>query len=75
MTTASPRRKARAGSAEILDVAAVIDLVKQARAAGKLKDVVSPGYVSDVVNLRRDPGPALLEALGLERVCGYRRAK
>ena len=32
-------------------------------------------YVSDVLNKRRDPGPSVLVALGLERVVTYRRVK
>lgn len=33
---------------------------------------VSPQYLCDVLNGRRDPGPAILSALGLEKVEGYR---
>lgn len=33
----------------------------------------APSYVSDVLNGRRDPSPAILSALGLERVVSYRR--
>lgn len=33
---------------------------------------VSPAYVSDVLHSRREPGPALLEALGLVRIVRYR---
>lgn len=29
---------------------------------------LSPAYVGDVLNGRRDPGPAICEALGIERV-------
>jgi hypothetical protein len=29
---------------------------------------ISPQYVSDVLNARKDPGPKLLAALGLRRV-------
>lgn len=32
---------------------------------------LSPQYVSDVLNLRRSPGPKLLGALQLERVTTY----
>lgn len=35
---------------------------------------VSEAYVSDVRLGRRDPGPAVLDALGLERVVQYRAA-
>lgn len=33
----------------------------------------SPQYISDVLNGRRDPGPKLLEILGLERITVYRK--
>lgn len=36
------------------------------------KHGVSQTYVSDVINGRREPGKAILEALGLERVVTYR---
>jgi hypothetical protein len=32
-----------------------------------------PSYVSDVLNGRRDPSPAILDALGLEKVVTYRK--
>lgn len=32
---------------------------------------VVPSYVSDVLNGRRDPSPAILAALGLKRVVSY----
>lgn len=35
---------------------------------------VPSGILSDVMNGRRDPGPTLLDALGLERVVTYRKA-
>jgi len=35
---------------------------------------VSGAYVSDVLAGRRDPGEAVLKALGLERVVIYRKA-
>lgn len=35
---------------------------------------VSGPYVNDVINGRREPGAAILEALGLERIIGYRGA-
>lgn len=34
---------------------------------------VSEPYLSDVAWHRRDPGPKILEALGLEKVVRYRR--
>lgn len=42
------------------------------QAAWAKKHGLSPAYVSDVINGRRDPGKAILEALGLERVVTYR---
>ena len=36
---------------------------------------VSPAYLSDVLNGRKDPGDAILEPLGLERVVTYRRKR
>ena len=32
---------------------------------------VSPAYVSDVLNKRREPGPALLHALGVRKIVTY----
>jgi DNA-binding transcriptional regulator YdaS (Cro superfamily) len=32
---------------------------------------LSPAYVSDVLNARRDPGDSILRALGLRRVVRY----
>jgi hypothetical protein len=34
---------------------------------------ISPSHVCDVLNARRDPGPAILQALGLERAVRYVR--
>lgn len=42
------------------------------QAAWAKKHGLSPAYVSDVINGRREPGKAILEALGLERVVSYR---
>jgi transcriptional regulator with XRE-family HTH domain len=36
---------------------------------------VSPGYLRDILHGHREPGPKILEALGLERVVTYRRQK
>lgn len=60
-----------------LDVYAM--LRKECKAAGSQskfaeKHGVSAAYVSDVLNGRQDPGPALLTALGLRRVVLYVRA-
>ena len=35
------------------------------------KHGISPAYVSDVLNARRDPGDAILTALGLRKVIHY----
>ncbi len=48
--------------------------------AGSQKDLaarigVSPTYISDVLNERKEPGEGILEPLGLERVVTYRRKK
>lgn len=34
---------------------------------------VSPQYLSDVLNKRRDPGPKFLAALGFKKVVTYKR--
>ena len=34
---------------------------------------VSEQYLSDVLNARKEPGPLILEALGLRRVVSYER--
>ena len=34
---------------------------------------VSTGYLNDYLHFRREPGPKLLEALGLYRVISYER--
>jgi len=36
---------------------------------------VSETYLSDVLNKRKDPGEAILEPLGYERVVTYRRKR
>jgi DNA-binding transcriptional regulator YdaS (Cro superfamily) len=41
-----------------------------AKAAG-----VSPAYVSDVLQGRREPGEGILRPLGVEKVVTYRRAR
>lgn len=35
---------------------------------------IAPAYVSDVLNRRREPGPAILRALGLTKTVAYVRA-
>jgi transcriptional regulator with XRE-family HTH domain len=34
---------------------------------------IMPSYLSDVLKGRREPGPQVLDALGLERVISYRQ--
>ena len=34
---------------------------------------LSPAYVSDTLNYRRDPGPAIVLALGLKKIVTYVR--
>lgn len=41
------------------------------QAAWAFRHSVSPAYVSDTLNGRREPGPALLAALGIKRVTSY----
>lgn len=36
------------------------------------KHGISPAYLCDVLNARREPGPSILDALGLVRVVRYR---
>jgi transcriptional regulator with XRE-family HTH domain len=36
---------------------------------------VSPAYLSDVLNQRKEPGEGILEPLGIERVVTYRRKR
>lgn len=36
---------------------------------------VSPQYLSDVLNERKEPGSGILDPLGLERVVTYRRKR
>jgi transcriptional regulator with XRE-family HTH domain len=36
---------------------------------------VSSQYLNDILSGRREPGPAILAGLGLERVVSYRRSK
>jgi hypothetical protein len=44
-------------------------------AAWAAKHGISQAYVSDAMNGRRDPGPAILKALGLTSETQYRKAK
>jgi DNA-binding transcriptional regulator YdaS (Cro superfamily) len=56
------------------------ELRKAIRAAGgqsawAAEHGLSASYVSDVLNARREPGPAILAAIGFERRLIYRRKK
>lgn len=48
---------------------------KPTQSAWAKKHGVAAAYVSDVINGRREPGKAILDALGLERIVTYRRKK
>jgi len=43
------------------------------QAAWAAKNALSPPYVSDVLNRRREPGASILKALGVAKVVAYRR--
>lgn len=45
------------------------------RSAWAEENGLSPAYVSDVLNGRRDPSRAILTALGYERVMMYRKLR
>lgn len=56
----------------------IAELKRVSAAAGSqrqwaLAHGISPAYVTDVLMLRREPGPLILHALGLERVVTYHR--
>ncbi len=64
-------------SAQLLDR---VDVFKRLRAACKAaggqakwaeRHDLSPAHVSEVLNAKRDPGPAVLDALGLKRVVKF----
>jgi len=44
-------------------------------AAWAAKHNLSPAYVSDTLNKKREPGPAILKALGLTSEMQYRKVK
>lgn len=55
----------------------VIDLMKRRQGQRSAKEFaeelgISPQYLSDIYLSRRDPGPAVLEKLGIERETVYR---
>lgn len=45
------------------------------QAAWARRHEIWPGYVSDVLHRRKEPGEAILRALGLAKVVRYERAK
>jgi len=47
------------------------DKAKPTQAAWAKANGVSPAYVSDVIQGRREPGEKILKALGLKRVVSY----
>ena len=51
----------------LIESASQVDVAKQLG--------ISPQYLSDVLNNRRQPGKAVLDGLGLERVLTYRRKR
>jgi transcriptional regulator with XRE-family HTH domain len=48
-------------------------IAKQSGSAVAKELGVSPAYLSDVMRGKREPGPKILEPLGLVRVVTYRR--
>jgi DNA-binding transcriptional regulator YdaS (Cro superfamily) len=44
-------------------------------AAWAAKHGLSQAYVSDAINGRRDPGPAICKALGIEAGVSYRKVR
>jgi hypothetical protein len=64
---------------EVLTLGQIYGLLTQAcadvggqKAWGEVHDI-SPSHICDVLNTRRDPGPKILQALGLERSVRYVR--
>lgn len=53
----------------------LVSLARPTQAAWAKDHGISPGYVSDVIQGRREPGKAMLKALGWERVVIYRPVK
>jgi len=55
-----------------MDVRAIIrSKAKPTQAAWAKSNGISPAYVSDVIQGRREPGEKILKALGLKRVVSY----
>lgn len=63
----------------MLDTSQVIDLLRKQCAEGAkafgLKHGISGAYLGDVLRGRREPGAKVLDALGLEKVVGYRKKR
>lgn len=55
-------------------IQAAVKVAGSQRALAKQWDV-SPSYVTDLLRGLRDPGPKILDALGIERVVTYREKK
>lgn len=51
-----------------------IETAGSQKAAARLLGV-SETYISDVIRGRKEPGPSILDPLGLERVVTYRRKR
>ena len=52
--------------------AALRDAVGTNQSAWARQHNISPQYVTDVLNERREPGPSILDALGIEKLISYR---
>lgn len=58
---------------------AVIDLLRRqctragSQASFAAQNKLSPPYLNDVLSGRREPGPAILKALGMEKIVSYRK--
>ncbi len=61
-----------------LDILDIITILKcQADAIGSQKALakkigITPQYLNNVINFRQDPGPIILEYLGVEKVVSYK---
>lgn len=76
-TSTSPLTPAAFSQGDKPTLAEVFGAIRKAcRAAGSQSAWaasigISPQYLSDVINCRREPGKAILSALGLRRVVAY----
>ena len=65
----------RISSREVLDrIAARIRVAGSQKAAAAALGI-SAQYLTDILNGRREPGPKMLKALGLERISSYREVR